>query len=71
MKDIIDVDTGPVIAGKKTIEQMGEDILEFCIKAASGQLIPKAVQLSQLPSATFPPFFEASYYKFYILKCLS
>jgi altronate hydrolase len=47
MQDIIDIDTGPIIEGKKTIEQMGEEILEFCIKAASGEVIPKAVQLNQ------------------------
>jgi altronate hydrolase len=47
MNDIIDIDTGPVIEGDKTIEQMGEAILEYCIKAASGQVIPKAVLLNQ------------------------
>ncbi len=47
MGDIIDIDTGPVIEGEKTIEEMGRDILEYCIKAASGELIPKAVQLNQ------------------------
>jgi altronate hydrolase len=47
MGDIIDIDTGPIIEGEKTIEQMGEEILEYCIKAASGELIPKAVQLNQ------------------------
>jgi altronate hydrolase len=47
MNDIIDIDTGPVIEGEKTIEQMGEEILEYCIKAASGEAIPKAVQLNQ------------------------
>jgi altronate hydrolase len=47
MYDIIDIDTGPVIEGEKTIEQMGEEILEYCIKAASGEVIPKAVQLNQ------------------------
>ena len=47
MNDIIDIDTGPVIEGDKTIEQMGEDILEYCIKAASGEVIPKAVLLNQ------------------------
>ena len=47
MGDIIDMDTGPVIEGEKTIEQMGEEILEYCIKAASGEVIPKAVQLNQ------------------------
>jgi altronate hydrolase len=47
MKDIIDINTGPVIDGEKTIEQMGEEILEYCIKAASGEVIPKAVLLNQ------------------------
>ncbi len=47
MSDIIDIDTGAVIEGEKTIEQMGEEILEYCIKAASGEIIPKAVQLNQ------------------------
>jgi altronate hydrolase len=47
MNDIIDIDTGPVIEGDKTIEQMGEEILEYCIKAASGEVIPKAVLLNQ------------------------
>jgi altronate hydrolase len=47
MADIIDIDTGSVIAGEKTIEQMGEDILEYCIRAASGEVTPKAVLLNQ------------------------
>lgn len=47
MKDIIDIDTGPIIEGEKTIEQMGEEILEYCIKAASGEITPKAVLLNQ------------------------
>jgi altronate hydrolase len=47
MSDIIDIDTGAIIEGTKTIEEMGEEILEFCIKAASGEIIPKAVQLNQ------------------------
>ncbi|MEQ1799697.1 MAG: altronate dehydratase family protein [Lacibacter sp.] len=47
MKDIIDIDCGPVIEGEKTIEEMGEEILEYCIKAASGELTPKAVLLNQ------------------------
>ncbi len=34
MKDIIDIDTGPIIEGEKTIEQMGEEILEYCIKVS-------------------------------------
>ncbi|KAF2330634.1 altronate dehydratase [Flavobacterium daemonense] len=47
MRDIIDIDCGPIISGEKTIEEMGEDILEYCIKAASGEIIPKAVLLNQ------------------------
>ena len=47
MKDIIDINTGGIIEGTKTIKQMGEEILEYCIKAASGEVIPKAVQLGQ------------------------
>ena len=47
MSDIIDIDTGPIISGEKTIEKMGEEILDFCIKVASGEIIPKAVQLAQ------------------------
>jgi altronate hydrolase len=47
MADIIDIDTGPIITGEKTIEQMGEEILEYCIKAASGEVTPKAVLLGQ------------------------
>lgn len=47
MSDIIDIDTGFVIDGSKTIEEMGVEILEYCIKVASGEIIPKAVQLNQ------------------------
>jgi altronate hydrolase len=47
MNDIIDIDTGPIIKGEKTIEEMGEEILEYCIKAASGEVIPKSVLLNQ------------------------
>lgn len=47
MADIIDIDCGPIIAGTRTIAQMGEDILAYCIRAASGEVVPKAVQLNQ------------------------
>jgi altronate hydrolase len=47
MNDIIDIDCGPIVEGEKTIPQMGEEILEYCIKAASGDIIPKAVLLNQ------------------------
>lgn len=47
MSDIIDINTGAIIEGEKTIQEMGEEILEYCIRAASGEVIPKAVQLNQ------------------------
>ncbi len=47
MEDIIDIDCGPIVSGTKTIEELGEEILEYCIRAASGDVIPKAVQLNQ------------------------
>jgi len=47
MPDIIDIDTGSVIAGDKTVEQMGETILEAVIKAANGEVRTKAESLGQ------------------------
>jgi altronate hydrolase len=47
MGDIIDIDTGDIVNGKKTIKEMGEEILEFSIRVASGEIIPKAVLLGQ------------------------
>jgi altronate hydrolase len=47
MNDIIDIDCGPIIAGEKSIPEMGKSILEYCIKAASGEVIPHSVRLNQ------------------------
>jgi altronate hydrolase len=47
MPDIIDIDTGAIIEGEKTIAEMGEEILSYCIRAASGEITPKAVLLNQ------------------------
>ncbi|MET0635696.1 MAG: altronate dehydratase family protein [Chitinophagaceae bacterium] len=47
MSDIIDIDTGPIIEGTSSIEEMGITILEYCILAASGEVVPKAVLLNQ------------------------
>lgn len=47
MSDIIDIDTGGIIEGEISIEAMGEEILEYVIRAASGEVIPKAVLLNQ------------------------
>lgn len=45
MADIIDINTGTIITGEKTIAEMGEELLELCIATASGDYIPKAVAL--------------------------
>ncbi|TAF72649.1 MAG: hypothetical protein EAZ58_01950 [Flavobacterium sp.] len=45
--DIIDINTGSVITGEKSISQMGEEILEFVLKVASGEIITKAMKLGQ------------------------
>lgn len=47
MSDIIDIDCGCIIAGEKSLEQMGEEILEFVIKVASGEVKTKAQMLGQ------------------------
>jgi altronate hydrolase len=46
MPDIIDLDAGGIITGKKTIPQLGEEILEFVIAVAGGRKV-KAEELSQ------------------------
>ena len=47
MPDIIDIDTGAVIEGEKSIEDMGEELLELVIKIASGDIQSKAVENNQ------------------------
>lgn len=47
MPDIIDIDAGGVISGEKTIEQMGDSILELVIQVASGEMRTKAELLGQ------------------------
>lgn len=47
MADIIDLDTGAVIAGQKTIQQMGEAVLDFTVQVASGAVRTKAEQKAQ------------------------
>ena len=42
MPDIIDIDTGAIITGESTIEQMGEVVLDQVIRVASGELHTKA-----------------------------
>lgn len=47
MPDIIDLDTGPIISGETSIEQMGEEILEYVVQVASGDVRTKAEQKNQ------------------------
>src|SRR6266436_5314088 len=42
MPDIIDIDTGSIISGESTIEQMGEAILDYVIRIANGEVQTKA-----------------------------
>jgi altronate hydrolase len=42
MQDIIDIDTGAVISGGSTIEEMGDALLERLAEVASGELRTKA-----------------------------
>ena len=47
MPDIIDIDTGAIIAGEATIEEAGEAILNFALKVGSGEIRTKAELLAQ------------------------
>jgi altronate hydrolase len=47
MPDIIDIDTGSVITGEHTIEQMGETILQRVIQVASREVRTKSELLGQ------------------------
>jgi altronate hydrolase len=47
MHDIIDIDTGAVVSGEKTIEEMGEAILDLVIQVANGEVRTKAEQRAQ------------------------
>lgn len=47
LPDIIDLDAGPVISGEKTIEELGEEMLEYIIGLASGEYDTKAMELGQ------------------------
>ncbi len=47
MSDIIDIDTGGIITGETSIEQMGEAILERVIQVVSGEARTKAELLAQ------------------------
>lgn len=47
MPDIIDIDTGSIISGERTVDQMGEEILRQVVRIASGEVHTKAEQLGQ------------------------
>tara|TARA_B100000212_G_scaffold123638_1_gene92726 strand:- start:4544 stop:6184 length:1641 start_codon:yes stop_codon:yes gene_type:complete len=47
MNDIIDFDSGPVIYGQKSIEAMGDELLDLVVRTASGDFTPAAVRLGQ------------------------
>ncbi|MBU0941305.1 MAG: altronate dehydratase family protein [Bacteroidetes bacterium] len=47
MSDIIDIDTGGIITGEKSIEEMADEMLEFIINVASGTIKTKAAILNQ------------------------
>lgn len=47
MPDIIDIDTGSIVSGESTIEQMGERVLDLVIAVASGETRTKAELKSQ------------------------
>jgi altronate hydrolase len=47
LPEIIDIDCGPIIRGEKTVEEMGEEVLEYVIKLASGEITTKAMDLGQ------------------------
>ncbi|WP_158729880.1 MULTISPECIES: UxaA family hydrolase [unclassified Flavobacterium] len=47
MSDIIDIDTGGIITGEKSIDEMADEMLEFIIQVASGDIKTKAALLNQ------------------------
>lgn len=47
MADLIDFDTGAVIRGEASVQQLGEALLDYSIEVASGRAVPKAVALGQ------------------------
>jgi altronate hydrolase len=47
MPDIIDFDTGPIISGRASIAQIGEQVLDLLIRVTSGEIQTKAELKSQ------------------------
>src|SRR5690606_18929740 len=47
MEEIIEIHGGTIVTGDTTVEEMGGDVFMYCIRAASGTIVPKVVQLNQ------------------------
>ncbi|MED5471573.1 MAG: UxaA family hydrolase, partial [Verrucomicrobiota bacterium] len=47
LPDLIDFDTGSIIRGESSIDELGRDLLDLLIETASGSYKPKAVILGQ------------------------
>ncbi len=47
LPEIIDIDCGAIIEGEKSVEEVGEEVLEYIIGLASGEYQTKAMQLGQ------------------------
>ena len=45
--EIIDFNTGPIITGEQTVDQMGGKLLDLCIATASGEYVPTTVRMGQ------------------------
>ena len=44
---MIDLDTGPIITGEKTLDELGAELEKLCAATASGSYRAKAVRLGQ------------------------
>jgi altronate hydrolase len=44
---MIDLDTGPIIHGKKSLDDLGAELEKLCVETASGSYRAKAVRLNQ------------------------
>jgi len=47
LSDIIDFDAGPIVTGERSIEELGDELLELVVAVASGETRPRAVGLGQ------------------------
>ncbi|HRQ90181.1 MAG TPA: altronate dehydratase family protein [Bacteroidia bacterium] len=47
LPDLIDYDTGPIIRGEATIDELGEELLDLVVEVASGRVQTKAQALGQ------------------------